>query len=98
MPAHSGSERTLADWPSLEDSEDVLQGFVDTLEELMDVASWVGGHAAADPVVMDAIANAKAVRHHWGKAAEVHSGTGEGARGEDVVVDGSVRRVCVQVM
>lgn len=98
MLAPSGSERTLADWLSLEDSKDVLQGFVDTLEEFMDVASWVGGHAAADPVVMDTIADTKAVRHHWGKAAKVNSGTGEGASGEDVVVDGSVRRVCVEVM
>lgn len=71
---------------------------MDTLEELMDVASWVGGHTAADPLVMDTIANTKAVRHHWGEAAKVNSRTGEGASGEDVVVDGSVCRVCIQVM
>lgn len=64
----------------------------------MDVASWVGGHTAADPIIMDAIADTKAVRHHWGEAAKVDRGTGEGASGEDVVVDGSVCRVCVEVM
>lgn len=64
----------------------------------MDVASRVGGHAAADPVVVDAVADAKAVRHHWGEAAEVYGRTGEGASGEDVVVDGAVRRVGVQAV
>lgn len=71
---------------------------MDALEEFMDVASRVGGHAAADPVVVDAVADAKAVRHHWGEAAEVNGGTGEGASGEDVVVDGAVRRVSVQAV
>lgn len=64
----------------------------------MDIASWVGGHAAADPFIVDAIADTKAVRHHWSEATKVNRRTGEGASGEDVVVDGSVRRVCVQVV
>lgn len=71
---------------------------MDALEEFMDVASRVGGHAAADPVVVDAVADAKTVKHHWCKAAEVNGGTGEGASGEDVVVNGAVCRVCVQAV
>lgn len=64
----------------------------------MDVASRVARYVAADPVVMDTVANAKPVSHHWGKAAEADSWTGEGASGEDVVVDGGVRWVCVQAV
>lgn len=88
----------LADWFSLQDSENVLQRLVDTLQELVDVASRVAGHVAADPVVMDAVADAKPVWHHRGEAAEAHGRTGEGAGGEDVVVDGSVGGVCVQAV
>lgn len=64
----------------------------------MDVASRVAGHIAADPVVMDTVADAKAIRHHRGEAAQTHSWAGEGAGGEDVVVDGSVSRVRVQAV
>ena len=64
----------------------------------MNVASRVAGHVTADPVIMDTIANAKPIRHHWGEAAEVHGWTGEGAGREDVVVDGRVSRVSVQVL
>jgi len=71
---------------------------VDTLQEFMDIANRVAGHIAADPVVMDTVANAEAVRHHRGEATEIHSWTGEGARGQDVVVDGSVGWVCVEAV
>lgn len=64
----------------------------------MDVASRVAGNIAADPVVMDTVANTKPIRHHWGKATKVHSWTGEGAGGEDVVVDGNISWVCVQAV
>lgn len=59
----------------------------------MYVASWIGGHTAANPVVVDTIADTKAVRHHWCKAAKVNSRAGEGASRENVVVDCSVRWV-----
>lgn len=64
----------------------------------MNIPSRVGGNVAADPVVMDAISNTKPVRHHRRKAAKVYSWTGEGAGGENVVVDGTVCRVCVQAV
>ncbi len=64
----------------------------------MDVASWVAGHIAADPVVVDTVADTKPIGHHWSKATEVHSWTGEGAGRQDVVVDGSVSWVCVQAV
>ena len=71
---------------------------MDTLQELTDVSSWIARHVAADPVVMDTVSNTKPIRHHWGKAAKVNSWTGEGAGGEDVVVDGGVCRVSVHVV
>lgn len=71
---------------------------MDTLQEFVDVASWVGGHITADPVVVNTVANAKPVWHHRGKATKVHSWTGEGASGEDVVVDGRVSGVSVQTV
>lgn len=64
----------------------------------MDISSGVGGHVAADPVVMDAVSYAKPIRHHRRKAAKAYSWTGEGAGGENVVVDGTVRRVRVQAV
>lgn len=64
----------------------------------MDVASRVARYIAANPVVVDTVANAKPVGHHWGKAAEADSWTGESAGGEDVVVDSGVRRVHVQTV
>lgn len=64
----------------------------------MDIASRVAGHIAADPVVMDAVAHPEAVGHHWGEAAEVDSRTGQGAGGQDVVVDGGVSGVSVQAV
>lgn len=64
----------------------------------MDVASWVTRYIAANPVIMDTVPNTKPVGHNWGKAAEADSWTGEGASGEDVVVDGSVRWVRVQTV
>lgn len=64
----------------------------------MNIASRVAGDVAADPVVVDTIADAKPIGHHWGEASEAHGWTAEGAGGEDVVVDGGVSRVCVQAM
>lgn len=64
----------------------------------MAIASWVAGHSEVDPVVMDPVADTEPIRDHRGKATEVHSRTGEGAGGEDVVVDGGVRWVCVQAV
>lgn len=64
----------------------------------MDIASWVAGHVTADPVIMDTIADAKPVRHHGGKATEAHGWAGEGAGGEDVVVDSGVSGVSVQAV
>lgn len=64
----------------------------------MDVASRVAGHVAADPVVVDAVADAEPVGHHRGEAAEVHGWAAEGAGGEDVVVDGGVSWVRVQAV
>lgn len=71
---------------------------MDTLQELVDVTSRVAGHVTADPLVMDAVTHTEAIRHHGGKAAQTHSWTGEGAGGEDVVVDGGVGWVCVQTV
>lgn len=71
---------------------------MDTLKEFVNISSGVGGHVAADPVVMDAISNTKPVRHHRRKAAKFYSWTGEGAGGEDVVVDGTVCRIRVQAV
>lgn len=88
----------LADWLSVQDSKNVLQRLVDTLKEFVNIPSGVGGHVAADPVVMDAISNTKPVGHHRRKAAKAYSWTGEGAGGENVVVDGTVRRVRVQAV
>lgn len=66
---------------------------MDTLQEFVNIASWVAGHIAADPVVVNTVADTEAVGHHRGEATKVHSRTGEGAGGEDVVVDGRVRGV-----
>lgn len=63
----------------------------------MSAATWVAGHIAPYPVVMDTIANTKAISHHRGEATEAHSWTGEGAGGEDVVIDGCVGWVHVDV-
>lgn len=71
---------------------------MNALQEFVDIASWVAWYVAADPVVVDTIANTKPIRHHWGKASKADSWTGEGASGEDVVIDGSVRWVCVQTV
>lgn len=68
------------------------------MHEFMTVASRVAGQDATDPLVVDAVSHAKPVGHHWGKAAEAHGWTGEGAGGEDVVVDGSISWVRVQAV
>lgn len=64
----------------------------------MDVASRVAWYIAANPVVVDTVANAEPVGHHWGKATEADGRTGEGASGEDVVVNGGVSWVHVQTV
>ena len=64
----------------------------------MDVSGRVAGHVAADPVVVDAVAHAEAVGDDGGEAAQADGGAGEGAGGQDVVVDGRVRRVLVQAV
>ncbi len=64
----------------------------------MDVARWIAGHIAANPVVMDTVADTIPIRHHWGKATEAHGWTSERAGREDVVVDGSISWVCVQAV
>ena len=61
----------------------------------MDVAGWVAGDVAADPVVVDTIAYAEAVWDDRREAAQADGRAGEGAGGQDVVVDGRVRRVLV---
>lgn len=82
----------------LQDTENVLQRLVHALQELMDVSSRVTGHVTADPVIMDAVANAKAVRYHGGKAPQVDRRTAERAGGQDVVVDGGVGWVSVELV
>ena len=59
----------------------------------MDVASWIAGYVAANPVVVDPITNTKAVRHNRSESPEAYRRAGEGAGGKDVVVDGGVGRV-----
>lgn len=64
----------------------------------MDVSSRVAGHVAADPVVVDAVADTEPVGHHGGEASQADGGAGEGAGGQDVVVDGGVGGVGVQAV
>lgn len=64
----------------------------------MDVAGRITGHVAADPVVVDAVTDAKAVGHHRSEAPQTDCRTGEGAGGQDVVVDGGVGGVRVQAV
>lgn len=63
----------------------------------MGVTTRVAGYVAANPVVMDTISNTKAIRHYGGKTTKVHSWTGEGTCRKDVVVDGCIGWVCVEV-
>lgn len=82
---------------SFQDRINIIQRLVDTLQEFMGVATWVAGYVASDPVVMDTVSNTKAVRYYGGKAPKVHSWTGKGTSRKDVVVNGCVGRVCVEV-
>lgn len=77
-------------------TEDVLQRLVDALQKLVDVASRIGGHVAADPVVMDTVTDAEPVGHHRSETPEADGGAGERAGGQDVVVYGAVGWVSVQ--
>lgn len=63
----------------------------------MGVTTRVAGYVAANPVVMDTISNTKAIRHDRGKTTKVHSWTGEGTCRQDVVVDGCIGWVSVQM-
>ena len=56
----------------------------------MDVASRVAEHVTANPVVVDSVANAKPIRHHWGEARIAQSWTGKGAGSKDVFAHGGV--------
>lgn len=71
---------------------------MDALQEFVDIASWVAGYVASYPVVMDTISNAKPIRYHGGKSTKVHSWTSEGTGRQNVMVDGRVRSLCIQVV
>ena len=61
----------------------------------MGIAALVGRDVAAYPVVMNSIRNAKTIRDHGGKAADVHCWAAQRARGQDVVVYLPICRVQV---
>ena len=64
----------------------------------MAVASWETGHNASHGILIINVCQAKPIRHHRGKATGLQCWTGERARTEDVVVDGSVSWVCEQTV
>lgn len=80
----------LTDKSALQGAEDVLQGLVDTLQELVHITRRVAGDVATNPLIMDSVADTKPIRHYGGEATQAHGGTGEGAGGQDVVVDGGI--------
>lgn len=71
---------------------------MNTLQELMNITLWITRHIAANPLIMDTVAHPESIGHHRGKASQVNGRAGEGAGGEDVVVDGGVGWVLVQAV
>lgn len=61
----------------------------------MTITTWVAGYVASNPVVKDTVSDPESIRHHRGKSTKADSWAGEGAGGQDVVVDGCVGWVCV---
>lgn len=93
-----GNLSSLANCFSFQDSDDILQRFVDTLLKVTDMESWPADRDRANSMVYVAVSEAEAVRHHWASTAAYQQWTAEGGGRQDDVVDVGVSWVCIQAM